>query len=305
MNENPRNFETFQMLDGLELKDDCIELHDFVLMNYSYWEKLVHPIINEKQKGLLGLVLNESDKSKIVLKIKIKAKEYEEASQKARELSQRLEYLMNYIIANLNFIYSIGTKDVRKTQVSAVITLDSQGFGLGNKTHNFHKNYILDKEVVFSHELGYSYLWHLISKKNLNNFQKRIVVTIEWIGKALWERDNTKAFFQLIIALESLLQFQPKSIVSSSVANQISEWGAYITAEDYDERIKIYKIIKELYTLRSKIVHSGSNSVTFENLYQALYTIKNIVIKLTTQEEYKSIESIEQLNELINRKKFK
>lgn len=304
MENKKRNFETFQILDGLDLNDDFIELHEFSLMRYAYWESIIYPKITDEQKSIFGLVINELDKTKVVLKINILAKEYEEAAEKARLLSQRFEYLISYIIANLNFIYSIGTKDIRRTQVSSVITIDERGIGLGNKTHNFHKNYNLDKNIVFSNELGYNYLWKIISKNNLNSFQKRIIVSIEWIGKALWERDNTKSFFQIIIALESLLQFQPKSIISSSVANQISEWGAYISNDNYDQRIKIYKAIKELYTLRSKIVHSGSNSATFDDLYNALSTVKNIIISLTTKQEYMALENIEQLNDLINQKKF-
>lgn len=301
MKEKIREFVTFQILDGIELIDEFVELKTFELIKNSAMRNYLIPRINENQNYIYD-VINNFDESKIILKIKVKASEYNEASEKARKLSELFEYLMYYVIANLNFIHSIGTKGIRNTHVSRIITSDSSGIGFGSTAHSIHKNYVLDKETVLNPEFGYDYLWELIAKENLNNLQKRIVVSIEWIGKAMWERDKTKSFIQIMIAFESLLKYDEKGIISPSIANQISEWGAYIHSDKYDERIKIFQKIKDIYYIRSKIVHSGSSDVTHDNLFNALSILKNIIIKLST--EYRFIESMESLNKIINEKKF-
>lgn len=298
-----KEFQTFQFLDGLEMIESKIFLPHYTLLHYSDWYSYIMNNSDNEQKYMINKGLDGINQSSIVLNIKVKSENYESATERARMLSEKFEHLLHFIIADLNFIYSVGTKNIRKFQLSTVVTLDEEGIGFGSKAHIFHKNYKISSEIINSSEYGYDKLWNLIGCEKLSPLNKKIIIAIEWIGKALWERDYTKSFFQIMIAFEVLLQHQSNSLISPSIANQISEWGAFIYSDNNDERLKIFKKIKELYGLRSKIVHSGFNDINTGNLYDALSIIKNIIINLITKEEYNNI-SIESLNEIINNKKF-
>jgi len=297
-------FETFQMLEGVKLVDDNISIPGYDLCRYDDWENYIMENLNEKQLTIYGSVQKHFNKSAVILGIKVLANDSKEATEKSRILSEKFENVLSYIIGDLKFQYSIGTKNIRKSQFSNVVTYNEKGFGFGSKTENIHLNYNLSQQELLNEELGYKYIWEVIGKKQTNNLQKRIIIAIEWIGKALWERDKTKTYMQLIIALESLLQFQEKTLISSSTANQISEWSAFISSDDSSQRLEIYKKVKKLYEIRSAIVHSGKSSLSIENISDAFQLIKKLITQLCTDQDYLKLGSIEELNGIIAKKRF-
>jgi hypothetical protein len=303
MKEEMKEFQTFQFLEGLEMQECKIELPHFTLLHYKEWKQYILDNSTTEQQEIFSSTLNTINEASIVLNIKLKSNNYQDAMERARVLSEKFEHMMHFIIADLNFIYCVGTKNVRKFELSTVVTFDKTGFGFGNKTHIFHKDYKVHSSLILSKAFGYDKLWNLIGKEKLSPLNKRIITSIEWIGKAMWERDYTKSFIQIMIAFEVLLQHQSNSFISSSIANQISEWGAFIYSGKFETRLKTYKKIKDLYGLRSKIVHSGFDGVTVDNLYDALNLIKSIIINLVVKEEFLDI-SIDTLAAKINDMKF-
>ncbi|MFT3796545.1 hypothetical protein [Flavobacterium sp.] len=303
MKKETREFQTFHFLEGLEMSENRIFLPHFTLLHFKDWNEFILKEATDTQKEMLSSALNRVNPDSIVLNFKVQSENYETAIEQSRVLCERFEHLMHFIIADINFFYSVGTKDIRRFQTTTIVTLDENGLGFGNKTHTFHQNYKVNSEVINYKPYGYDKLWALIGQQNLSPLNKKIVVAIEWIGKALWERDYTKSFIQMMIAFEVLLQHQSNALVSSSIANQISEWGAFIFSEKKEIRLKTYKKIKELYALRSKVVHSGFNEVNADNLFDALSLIKNIIVNLVINEEYHEI-STESLSNKIIEKKF-
>jgi hypothetical protein len=301
--KNLKEFETFQFLEGLEMEEGRINLPHFTLLHFADLDEHVFKKLADEQKVLYAKIIKSVNNSSIILCTKFKTENYQLANERARVLSEKFEHMMHFIIADLNFFYSIGTKNIRKFQLSTVISLDPDGIGFSTKTDVFHQNYKVNSATILSESYGYNKLWNLIGNDDLSPINKKIVTAIEWIGKALWERDYTKSFIQMMIAFEVLLQHQSHAFISSSIANQISEWGAFIYSDDLEIRLKTYKKIKDLYGLRSKVVHSGYNGINVNELYDALILIKNIIINLVTKEEFTDI-SLEALNDKINAKKF-
>jgi hypothetical protein len=62
-----------------------------------------------------------------------------------------------------------------------------------------------------------------------------------------------------------------------SITQKLSERVAFLLGTDCDSRIKIAKDVKELYGIRSKIVHQG-RPTSLENLFHMNYIVENSIL---------------------------
>lgn len=133
-----------------------------------------------------------------------------------------------------------------------------------------------------------------------------MIAAIEWVGKGLRDSDDpAKAFVQFVFAIEALLTFQKKGVlVSPSIASQLAEYSAFILGSDYDSRLEVGKLIKNLYNHRSAIAHGGSQSVLESEVNDALYLVKSLITQMITKPELVAMTSIDQLQEWVSRQKY-
>ena len=102
-----------------------------------------------------------------------------------------------------------------------------------------------------------------------NTMPSRIQHAIMWYSKGINADNTDEQFLNLAISLESLLVGSDGDdpVVSwGSITQKLSERVAFLLGQDCDNRIKIAKDVRELYGIRSKIVHQGY-PVSVENLY--------------------------------------
>lgn len=95
----------------------------------------------------------------------------------------------------------------------------------------------------------------LLSKEKyeLNSLETRIINSINWLGKSFIELDHTTSFVYCAIALEAIFSRR-----SEGLTEHISLCTAKaVGAKNLQARAKLYKNIRDLYSLRSEIVHNG------------------------------------------------
>lgn len=93
----------------------------------------------------------------------------------------------------------------------------------------------------------------------------RIKAAIEWSFDSLTAENETMAFLKACIGLEALLG---KNEAGPSLTEALSDRCAYLIATSIKSRKSIKERFKELYKLRSKIVHGSINHLDRENLIQ-------------------------------------
>lgn len=128
------------------------------------------------------------------------------------------------------------------------------------------------------------------SSKNL-----QIKNAIKWLGESKLDNDIKGKFFKAMIALESIMEVDPKNNFGFSITEQISTMAAIIVEDDISKRKSIKIKIKKEYTNRSSLVH-GENANISEDDYDFVFKlvralIKNIVNN-TLYQKYESIEDI-------------
>jgi len=102
--------------------------------------------------------------------------------------------------------------------------------------------------------------------------QMRVSEAIQWLAKAVRSDDLHERTIFAAVALETLL---------SPSAEQVVEWvarsAAFLLGSDLRSRHTIYKEVKDLYGMRSRVVHGGTEPPTEERVFRlewiALWTI--------------------------------
>jgi len=116
---------------------------------------------------------------------------------------------------------------------------------------------ITEADTKFS--IGFAHINNLLKKKNRNKFEQTLITAIQWAGRAVVKKRREESFLLYAIALESLiLADNPETELSYRLRIRI----AHLLEEDLDSRQEIYKTVRDLYNLRSKLVHDGKFEIT-------------------------------------------
>ena len=91
----------------------------------------------------------------------------------------------------------------------------------------------------------------------------------------------------------------------SSISAAIAEKCAYLIGKNQKERMDVFKLAKELYNLRSALVHGNSNnSITEEKVWQAYDLAMAVYREITQMTVDGKISSQEELDHYIMDIKF-
>jgi hypothetical protein len=134
----------------------------------------------------------------------------------------------------------------------------------------------------------------LLQKQNPNPLEKRILAALQWAGRASVEKRKEEAFLLYCISLEALLlKNEDKGEITFSFALR----GAHLLLKDSGRRKEIFKDLKALYRLRSKVVHSGNTEISDSDLGKIRGLAKNAIFIVLTTEPFSSFVTEEQLEE--------
>lgn len=116
-----------------------------------------------------------------------------------------------------------------------------------------------------------------LEKSRPSGLQDRILSALQWAGRAAAEERREESFLLYAISLESLLLGgQSHSELTESLALR----GAHLLSGDRSARENVYKELKILYRIRSKIVHSGSLEVTDDELARISAVVRGALVTI-------------------------
>ena len=158
-------------------------------------------------------------------------------------------------------------------------------------------------DFLFESDLS-NKVWELMENKNLNDMEMRIKEAIIWLSEAAHQNDDGIAYMQCFLALEAILMEQD-GFINKSITAQISEYVAFLLGIEREERIRIEKEMKELYSIRSSIAHGKNKKGIEQELKRIFMIVKLIVLRFLNDERLIKIRNIKELRELITNLKFK
>lgn len=144
--------------------------------------------------------------------------------------------------------------------------------------------------------LGFSKITDLLTKKR-NGLEDRLVSAIQWAGKATVEGKKEEAFLLYAISLESLVLLDNEK---EELTYRLRTRVAHLLGKDIENRKKISAKVRDLYEIRSKIVHSGWFQVTDADLSLMRLYSKGCILHILNDEPFSSMNSINSLVEWFN-----
>ena len=142
--------------------------------------------------------------------------------------------------------------------------------------------------------LGFENVCRILSGKP-NPFQDGLLSAMRWGGKAMINQAmklNEQAFLFYTIALESIILLEGSK---EELRYRLSVRLAHLFGKSGEYRPGIAKQVRDLYDIRSKIVHNGSFEVFDSDLNLIRFIVKNCLIHLVRDEPFASMKNKEDL----------
>ena len=303
---NPiREFVITRPLYGVNLERQQISRAEYKFISSIYLKEY----LKQHYKNEISYKLFEVENlqtAKCYVEIRIKAREKEFAKVEADRRLQMLDNLLRVLSQNFDEFAGLGTLNFNTELVGGRICYDIKS-GTSETSMEVIKHPLqpiqLDELILADNELWKKRLWSIYEKETLTWTEERIKKAVNWVGRSMNERDVELSFLQSLFALESLLQCQ-KGFIDKGLTAQMAENFAFIVAYKPEDRIKAESQFKDIYSLRSKLVHGESEKeIEAERdtaIAFALYALKNLLLK----EEFLRLENEKEFKDLITNLKF-
>lgn len=240
----------------------------------------------------------------VVVECEVSCYEMEKAYELGEAEFLKLENLIRFLIGRRDSSYEVGITGYKglSNHISYVVNKDT--VGVTHQTQGAYKALKLSDEF-FSSPTGAIRRLISMQEETANSLERKILRGVEWLGQAIVEQNSASAFLKTSTAMEVIFSIQEKGVVSSSLIATISECCAQVLGTSAESCSKIERDIRDLYAVRSSVVHSGSNNVSLDDLNKFIRYIRTIILRLLDREPYASFTSAKQLSDHVSRLKYK
>lgn len=126
----------------------------------------------------------------------------------------------------------------------------------------------------------------LIEQKG--ELQGRLLAALQWAGRATTDARSEEAFLLYAIALESIMLSDNER---DELQYRLSLRVGHLLGKDAQSRKQIVDQVKDLYKIRSQIVHSGKFRITDSNLQQIRLITKKSILKILEEESFLNMQT--------------
>jgi hypothetical protein len=295
-----KDFLIIKGIYGIKLNDNLksLKLGPFEIWhqpNYKNELKLKYPSSDE----LLWIGWQHE----YLVTINIKARSKDKAYELANEKHYQFELFIYFAIGHYDKKFCVNIISKITYKYDAFLILDDSTFG-SSHSREIIDIIPLDESYFTDSSIGNDKIWDLLTLGSKDQIKKRIITSIEWIGKANSEIDIKNRFLFYVIAIESMLTIQEKTMITPSIANSISESVALLLGKNYEERLYYEKELKAIYSIRSAIAHGNEKLVSEKEISLVSNVSRNILICFLTDPNIISINSMDKLIEYMKKIKY-
>jgi hypothetical protein len=318
-----QTWQVFRPLYGAELiSSETFELGCYKVYTLSKYQEEVGK--KNPQPDLLTVSSPIANQHHLIISVKVDARDKDRANELSCAKFHQFDNIISYMLGSSNNSLDVGVFEYVGASIEKIFLLSSTDWHSISTVNGGFQPVELDgkfpvcfegmdqepfssmTEYYFKNpQIGHEWIWTVVSMSSPTKLQKRLITAIEWVGKAFRDNDNARAFIQVVFALESIFTLQEKNVlVSPGIANQISESVAFILGRNLDERIVYEKQAKTIYGHRSAIAHGGSSRISDIELDEAIDLIKLVILKMTTETKFKSMNSMDEFNKWMQQQKY-
>jgi hypothetical protein len=238
---------------------------DFLVNNF---QEIVakHSIQKELKWKSLKEDIDRSFYKKICSIVTVEAKDYEAAQVLAIKRLRRVLDILNFfsILVPYNpnaWTYLPGDLEPYFFETITINEDDGTSYYISGKRIGPLQELEISRIIESSEkdDIGFDHIINLLKKKSLNKFEQALITAIQWAGRAVVANRREEAFLLYAIALESIILVDnPNTELSYRLRIRIS----HLITSNPKNRNEVVNAVKELYNLRSKLVHDGKYEIT-------------------------------------------
>ena len=247
-----------------------------------------------------GLELPKSD---FLIECRVSARDPQKAQERADRLFRTFELLMWVAIGRRNNNYLVGVVTYTKPRQADRWVISEGHVVVGHAWEGPLLTIQLDDSYFSNLPPSFKRLFSLSGNRN-NNLETKLLRSAEWLGQSLADKNEASAFVKAATALEVLFTQNEKGLVTSSIMAQISESCAHILGKDTADRLRIEKQVKDLYGVRSAVVHSGADQVSEKELNRFIQLGRSVLLTVLHDPRFSQVTSIEELANVLKTRKY-
>ncbi|MER1588291.1 hypothetical protein [Enterobacter hormaechei] len=246
--------------------------------------------------------------TKTVVQLCVKSLDSYKASEIAGTFFNTLELSFAFLLAKKGKEFSIGAF-IYELSPSEPPIIYTEGSILGRAENKCKQDQMIDLTDLTAYfpekkASAVTNFFNVVLSPS-TKLERKLSRAVEWIGEAYLDKNRSSALLKVVIALEALFKVNERSVITASIVASMAEQCAYISGESVDECLEIEDYVKDLYELRSKVVHAGSNNIGENELKKALTFSRSIIFKLLDLKINEKVESIDELQPMIRESKYK
>lgn len=247
-------------------------------------------------------VWDEDAKHEYLIGYKVSARDSVRARQVADVAFKKFENFIRFAVGAGSDRYDV--RVVRhgggKLRTSYVFT--SENFITENKYDGFIDALPLDDSFFSAPNPTFAHLMRMLAEPR-SELEKKILTSVDWIGQALAEHDLANACIKAATALEVLFS-QTEGVISPSIVSQLSENCAHILGVNPESAMRTEKLVKDLYGVRSSVVHYGASKVSELEAGKLVGLARSAVSNFIGAQEFREMQSIDEVIAYLKMKKY-
>lgn len=301
-NKEMKVYSVFSDVYGIHLVDKS-KVYSVSSFNIYYWPMTRVEI--EKRTKANQEVLWAGKKHDYLIETTVEAADSQKALELAILLFERFQYFMHIAIGRKEKRFNVSIDLENFVHAKHTLLLCDGAITSNTSLENRVETIPIDELLSETDQIyGYEAMWNLLKIKEPNEFQKRLILALEWLGQAYRDNSLPTSFIKAAISLEIIFSYNGGTVITPSILHQLSESAALILGNNADECIKIEQEMKKLYGRRSSIVHTGSNEIDIEMIMDILNYSSCIILVLLNKKEYHKIKDGKELYDLLKMKKY-
>jgi len=281
-----------------------VEFDSFFFSNYEQIKNhTAEAYMNGNPSSLDSVTFAEMAKNNAFVCVKVEARENEKAKELAYEKMKKIEAVMRFFAAAYGEVYDIGIFDFRTYNVDSAYIFSKEN--IGESSHCNGRFCDIDGVEFYKEYKQYlDELFNLIFKPDLTEMEKRILLAVTFCSRATFDRENAVGFLEAMMAIEALLQANSEGIVTPSITYQITEYCAFLLNSKLEGRKRLDKIIRSMYTIRSKISHGKQDAIEKSDYEQLWYIATHLIVLFLSDEKLKNMRNFTELQDYIKELKY-
>ncbi len=137
-----------------------------------------------------------------------------------------------------------------------------------------------------------------------DNLLNKTLLSIRWLNKSILSENDEDRILQATISLETLLSRHQKSDNAAGLGVSLAETFAFLTESDLQKRLYVFKFLKNIYNIRSEIVHSGQAAITTDVYYHFYDILKDGILKIIDLIQANKWKNIDEIYKYVEQLKF-